>query len=545
MLPQDIADLRESLSRGEITTHDLTGLANQYLEENELERAYPVVSLLTETTEASTHTFITAGLVALALARKDDASRFFKCATEREADHFDANYNLVLIDMEAGRTGAARQRLERLIGAYPDNASLHSDMAVLCCDDGDIEQALKCWQKALSIDPNHSLARNNAMEICLENNLVAEGKHLLTFNAKSPGISSGSIKEIQDWAERFANLTGQSAATHRRIQHLEPPESGIRNKKIAVFAAFDTFLKDIVGQLSRKNEVRTFRKGTADRMRLLLEWADIAWFEWCDNFLIEATRLPKICPIVCRLHSYEAFSELPSMVDWTKVDLLILVNDSVKQVLENSVSIPTRQIVIHNAVDGSRFTIPDSKVYGKKIASVGYINYRKNPGLLLYCFKKIYQYDPEYSLHIAGEHQGPRLQLYFDHFLKENPLPVYFDGWVDDMPAWYADKDYVISTSLFESFHYSIAEGMACGLIPLIHNWFGAANLYPRDFMFSDPDECLEILKGLEGCDRAELGRQNRQFILDRYDPDDKMAAISAELKCLLESTETERQTQA
>ena len=253
--------------------------------------------------------------------------------------------------------------------------------------------------------------------------------------------------------------------------------------------------------------------------------------------------MEKTCPIVCRLHSYEAFSEVPSMVDWTKVDLLIFVNDSVKNVLKKRQEIPTRQITIHNAVDSSRFMIADGKVYGKKIASVGYINYRKNPGLLLYCFKKIHEYDPEFSLHIAGEHQGPRLELYFDHFLKENPLPVYFDGWVDDMPAWYADKDYIISTSLFESFHYSIAEGMACGLMPLIHNWYGAANLYPGDFLFNDPDECVEIVKNLQHKDMATVGRQNRQFVLDRYSPEDKMAAIGAELKRLTESTVESAQT--
>ncbi|UCE24837.1 MAG: glycosyltransferase [Candidatus Zixiibacteriota bacterium] len=536
MLPQDIADLRESLSRGEITTHDLTGLANQYLEENELERAYPVVSLLTETTEASTHTFITAGLVALALAKKEDASRFFQCVTEREADHFDANYNLILIDMEAGRTGAARQRLERLIGTYPDNASLHSDMAVLCSDDGDIEQALKCWQKALSIDPNHSLARNNAMEICLEKNLVAEGKHLLTFNAKTPGISSGSIREIQDWAERLRQIddeklmspTGQGVS----VDHLS-------GKKIAFFAGIDTFVKDIVAHLSKANLTRTFTGGTVEDARQLMEWADLAWFEWCDNFLIEATRLPKTCQIVCRLHSYEAFSDMPARVDWSKVDLLVFVNDSVKDVTLRHFTIPTRSVVIHNAVDSDRFTLPSVKTYGKKIASVGYINYKKNPALLLYCFKKIYQYDPGYSLHVAGEHQDPRIKLYFDHFLRENPLPVHFDGWVDDMPLWYADKDFVISTSLFESFHYSIAEGMACGQMPLIHNWYGASNLYPEEFLFDDPDSCLELLKRFEESDRQKLAEANRQFIIERYSLPEKLAAIEEELLKVV-TTETE-----
>ncbi|MFH2050406.1 MAG: glycosyltransferase [bacterium] len=161
------------------------------------------------------------------------------------------------------------------------------------------------------------------------------------------------------------------------------------------------------------------------------------------------------------------------------------------------------------------------------MASVGFINYKKNPTLLLYCFKKIYQYDPEYSLHIAGEFQEPRIQLYFEDFLKKNPLPIHFDNWVEDMPSWYADKDFIISTSLFESFHYSIAEGMSSGLMPLIHHWCGSDKLYPSEYLFNDPDDCLKLLKRMESENLHQRAIKNRQFICNRYMAGDKQAEIS------------------
>ena len=130
-----------------------------------------------------------------------------------------------------------------------------------------------------------------------------------------------------------------------------------------------------------------------------------------------------------------------------------------------------------------KFTIPSNKKYGKRICSIGYINYKKNPALLLYCFKAIHDYDSSYRFHIAGTHQDPRIQIYFDHLLPKLNIPVSFDGWVEDVPGYLRDKDYVISTSLFESFHYSIAEGMASGLLPLIHDWFGASYLYPEEYL--------------------------------------------------------------
>jgi len=178
--------------------------------------------------------------------------------------------------------------------------------------------------------------------------------------------------------------------------------------------------------------------------------------------------------------------------------------------------------------------IPHSKVLTKKIASVGYINYKKNPTLLLYCFKKIHEYDPGYSLYIAGSHQDPRIELYFQHFLQRNPLPIYFDGWIDDMPQWYRDKSFVISTSLFESFHYSIAEGMSCGLIPLIHDWYGADLLYPNEFLYSDPDDCLRLLQTIEKSDTAQTACDNRKFIQQRYSQNDKVREIEQLLSQLI-----------
>lgn len=250
-------------------------------------------------------------------------------------------------------------------------------------------------------------------------------------------------------------------------------------------------------------------------MRKLLDWCDLAWFEWCDNLLINATKLPKSCLTLCRLHSYEAFTEMPRQVDWSKVDHLLLVNESVREILQLNTKVSAPISVIHNGVDLTRFTIPPNKPVGKRICSIGYINYKKNPALLLYCFKAIHDYDPTYSFHIAGVHQDPRFQVYFHHLLPKLNIPITFDGWVNDVPAYLKDKDFVISTSLFESFHYSIAEGMASGVVPLIHDWMGAAQLYPERFLFTTPEDCVRLLREIEREDRTTLRGFCRRYAED------------------------------
>ncbi|UCD63413.1 MAG: glycosyltransferase [Candidatus Zixiibacteriota bacterium] len=537
------SDVREALSRGDTTPQKLIELANGYLAENRLDSVYPIVTVLAESPEASVQTILTAGLVALAKSDMETAAGWFGKALRRDPSNFDAAYNLALLDVQCGALEQARCRFQSLIEASPQHAPLYNDLGVICAGMDDLPAAVEAWQRALSLDPNYTLARDNAMEAVVERKMVTEGKRLLRLNAACTGVSSRSVKEIENWAERLDSALQD--ATYREASVVaskgeKTAPAPLKGKKIAVFASLDSFVKDIAGQLSADNEVQTFTGGTVERLRQLMDWADLAWFEWCDNFIIEATKLPKTCQIVCRLHSYEAFDDMPAQVDWSKVDLLIYVNESVRAIVNKKIKIDTPSVVIHNAVDTERFVIPPGKVYGKKIASVGYINYKKNPSLLLYCFKKIHEHDPAYTFHVAGRHQDPRIELYFEHFLRENPLPVTFNGWVEDMPQWYRDKDYIISTSLFESFHYSIAEGMACGLMPLIHNWYGARRLYPERFLSQDPDGCLALLKRLEGGDRARLAEPNRDFILERYSLPDQMEKVTRALGRVLREREEE-----
>lgn len=288
--------------------------------------------------------------------------------------------------------------------------------------------------------------------------------------------------------------------------------------KIAFFANHRTFITDIATKLSEDHEVRFFEQG--DNMATVMMWADVAWFEFCDDLLIAATKQAKLCRIICRLHSYEVFTPFPAQVDWRKVDTLVFVARHVLEFFRHHIPYRPEMVLIPNGLDTAKFTIPKDKKRGKKIASVGYINYKKNPGLLLYCYQKIHQFDPSYSLHIAGQFQDQRIEYYMKYYADKNALPLQIDGWVEDMPKWYDDKDYVISTSYWESFHFSIAEGMASGLMPLIHAWPGSDTIYPTRFLFNGPDECLELLQRLEGTKEfLDMRESNRKFI-SRYDID-------------------------
>ncbi len=289
------------------------------------------------------------------------------------------------------------------------------------------------------------------------------------------------------------------------------------NRKIAFFCGpHDTFLTDIFNHLGTVHTVRRFTGRTIDDMQSMMMWSDIAWFEWCDQLVLQAAKLPKVCHMLCRLHSYEVFTDMPRQVDWKHVDDLIFVAPHIRDIAVDNIANLAEQVRIHIIPNGLNMDkcCFSERSKGFDLAYVGYINHKENPSLLLQCMRYLVDIDDRYRLHIAGEHQEARFKLYFEHMLKAMGLEshVKFYGWVDDVVSWLGDKQYIVSTSLLESFGYGIAEGMACGLKPLIHNFIGATDLYPKKYCFNSIKEF-----GAMVLDSDYDSGEYRQYIEDHY----------------------------
>lgn len=294
-------------------------------------------------------------------------------------------------------------------------------------------------------------------------------------------------------------------------------DSGNRRPRLAVFCRTGAhFLTDVIDHLKRTHEIRMFEGAVVGEMADLMKWCDIAWFEWCDDAVVKASELPKQCRMVCRLHSFEAFGDMPSRVAWENVDALIFVAPHIREIVAARVPDLTRRVpvhVIHNGVNVDRFAFHDRK-RGYDLASVGYINHKKNPSLLLQCLRALVDEEPRFRLHVAGTHQEQRFQLYMDYMIQEMALTdhVVFHGWVEDVNAWLADKHYLVSTSVFESFGYGIAEAMATGIRPLIHNFPGARRLFPEHLLFNTVGEMVRM-----AMDDDYRPADYRRFIQDNY----------------------------
>ena len=336
------------------------------------------------------------------------------------------------------------------------------------------------------------------------------------------------------------------------------------DKKIAFMCKEnDTFINPIIDYLSNKygDRVEITKHGDCQPPQFfeILNKVDLAWLEWLSDWCIGATSGDKYSKLFVRMHSYEAFnldhknSGIIQNVNWNQIDELIIPNISVVQVanqLKNFIAEdivasggqpsmetirpnidPHKINVIPNPVDCTKYRVANSKSGTKKLCWIGYINYKKNFELALHLFKHLLSIDPTWEFHIAGRFQDPRHRLYFDWFTRDIPknnqpnARIFYYGWIpsEHMNQWLEDKSYILSTSLYESFHYGLAEGMTAGLIPLIHHWLGAEELYPKKFLWNTIAEITELINQFESMtedSRRQLRFDIRRHIVDRFSYD-------------------------
>jgi glycosyltransferase involved in cell wall biosynthesis len=278
----------------------------------------------------------------------------------------------------------------------------------------------------------------------------------------------------------------------------------------------DSFLGPLMPALDRHYETRFLTAGPGDELAEAIRWADIVWLEWCWDHAVWATRqaIPAGKPCIVRLHSIEALqTHFPANVDWTRVTRLITVAEDIKEVLLDRFpavagAVPIEVMV--NGIDTSRFCpgTPDRF----RIGWVGHLEPKKNPMLLMQIAHRMRLRDQRFSFHVAGAFTDLRTARYLRQMQSALDLAgvVRFDGHVADMPAWYADKGVLLSTSMYESFGMNIGEAMATGAFPVVHAFPGADRLWPCECLFAAEDEAVALI----GAARTGL---YRDWVVQRY----------------------------
>ena len=419
-----------------------------------------------------------------------------------------------------GRSAEAIEHLVRAKTIRPDSAEIIWNLAEAYLAAGRADQAVQLFdrmeqQKILNPD-----LLNRTANVLLNQNDKAGGVEILLRSLEmSPNqeILNKMIEVIQTQRPKVAFICGLKGDTK--------------------------FLNDIYEYTRYRYLAQMPEIADLDQLHEVMKTSDISWFEWCTDLVVQASRLPKVCRNIVRLHRFEAYNNWPGQVRWENIDTLVLVGNSfVREALLAQVpdiEKRTHVVTIANGVNLDRFQFVDRQP-GKNLACVGYLNMRKNPMFLLQCMQKLHYVDREYKLFFAGVFQDAMLEQYIRHMVQVLELQdvVFFDGWQEDINAWLRDKHYIVSASIGEGHPMGLLEAMACGLKPVIHNFPGAVENFPAEFLFDFSEQFCEQI-----CSGPYQSQRYRRFVEENYSLKTQLGRINnifTKLEAEIESQKTQ-----
>ena len=289
----------------------------------------------------------------------------------------------------------------------------------------------------------------------------------------------------------------------------------------------DSFLRPLLPALRQAFDVRFISAEPGAVLAEAIAWAEIVWLEWFWDHAVWATQTGLLRDKISlvRLHSIEALqTDFPSRIDWAQIDRLVVVSEDIGEIVRDRFRSAPLALVIPNGIDMDRFVPGNPDRF--RVAWVGHLEPKKNPMLLLQIAQRLHSLDARYSFHVAGAFTDLRTARYLRQMLPALGLGgvVTFDGPVMDMPAWYADKGVLLSTSMYESFGLNIGEAMATGAFPVVHAFPGADRLWPNECLFASTDDATALI-------RAARPGLYRGWVGDRYSLDRQISAVLALLR--------------
>ena len=261
----------------------------------------------------------------------------------------------------------------------------------------------------------------------------------------------------------------------------------------------------------------------------LVQQADIIFCEWMlGNAMWYAKHKKPGQKLIGRLHLQEIDHKLFDQIPFSSFDKVIFVAHHIlRKALAKKPKLALNSAVIFNGVDTKRFESAREKTTnGKVLGLVGIVPQRKRLDIALDILKELRKDDKEYVLRIKGKqpceytwmknrpselawYQIQYTRIQDDPYLRDS---VVFDPHGNDMCTWYSKVNFVLSTSDFESFHFTIPDGVSAGCIPVIMPWEGASEIYPTEWVSADISSAVKRIQ-----DHTTAKHLDIKFVKERF----------------------------
>lgn len=221
--------------------------------------------------------------------------------------------------------------------------------------------------------------------------------------------------------------------------------------------------------------------------------ADVVWTEWCNEEAYHAAASGVCKKLIIRMRGYDVFGPLATL-NWNNVDALVYESPFLRDTAEARFAHQGPACVIPSGIDLANIPFAArtwGAVTGDVVALVARTTSDKGYQLAYEWARR----RPDIELHVTGAlgETNPRLTEYLHH---NKPANVHVHGTVDTI-SWLGGigANFLLSVSIYESLGYSIAEAMAMGIKPLIHDAPGITKNWPSYLTWRSLDDLDRLMR--------------------------------------------------
>lgn len=445
-----------------------------------------------------------------------------------------------------GRHARALIEIQEYLLRFPRDGQALNDAGVVLHALGRHEQAADHLRKAIRyLGHMPAEAMGNLVEVYLAAKWPDDIVDMLE-DLDEVGLLTGEL--AQKVARCFIDLGDTAAAADvlKRCRQLAPQQRSAlqpivdelhaARPKVAMFCppGHTQYLQGLTAHLADQFQARLSSSCDTQEMFNLLQWCDVAWFEWCTDELVAASRAPKTCHIIARLHHEEAYGDLPTQVRWENVDVLLTPGQSaVVDVLTARVpQLPelTTIMPVPVGIDTEAIAFR-ARSAGTNLVCLDDLTPAANPIGLLQAFAELHLLDPAYSLHLTGRIDDECIAHSVRDFIDAMGLTaaIHFSPYPADLDAYLAEKHYVISARHAMGQPVEVMQAMAAGLKPIVYAFPGCGEFLREAWTWRTPEElCRRVL------DEAYRPAEYRQAVQDMFALPDQAGQINDILHTLV-----------
>lgn len=350
------------------------------------------------------------------------------------------------------------------------------------------------------------------------------------------GIANAMLNAIND---RLC-LNSEEADTFSHLHTAERARQALtfsQDKKKVLVAGHDLkFAKFIMEAIEQREDMellidqwRNHSSHDEEKSFQMLNQADTIFCEWgLGNLVWYSQNKKKGQKLVTRVHAQELKTRHLDLCLHDNIDHYIFVSPYYFELMISEFSLQREKCrMIFNMVDTDLLNRP--KIPGAEfhLGMIGDVPKSKRLDRALDIFEKLYAHDKRYKLFVKGKR--PEDYPWMHSKAKADEMAYYQEqykriernGWENNVvfegfgpiEDWLQKIGWILSVSDHESFHLSVAEGVASGARAVVVRWPGSETIYSKAMISESLDEAVSSIRKAES--DVKMGEVASKFCKD------------------------------